>query len=519
MLSMSWITDAVTGQSPVISPDAPAVALAGGTPVTWGELRRLELGFASALVQTGVKKGDRVGILMRNSTDYFVCILALARAGAIAVRLNWRLTAPELKFMLVDSETSLLILDDEFVESIGSIRDEIPARRFVARNAQGLNLPDWVEPLDEFVSGDAVADFPACDLDDPLSLMYTSGTTGLPKGVIWTHGNTLWFGAIQIMKWKLDQTTRGITIGPLFHGGGWEAVLLPTLMSHGLAIASPSGSFDLRQYLGVASAQGATIMLMYNFFVQELMKIPGCKDLMPDSVRQIVMGGDCMPPAMHEKFYELFSDIELFQVYGLTEGGAITTCLDSKNSDRVGSVGKPLPLNEVRLVRADGTLASVGEIAEVQVRGPNVSPGFWRRPEENISTFVDGWCRTGDLGRVDADGFLTLCGREKDMIRSKGENIYPAEIEAVLASAPSVAEAVVVGVPDDDWVEVGCAILVAAPGAAIEIDAVRRHCGAHIAKFKIPRHFVIVPEIPRTPQGKPKKALLREQYRDIAVSA
>ena len=512
-VSMSWLTDSVVGQAPPMDPDSPAVAIAAEEPLTWRQLREKELQYAAALQRAGVGKGDRVGMLLKNSVDYIVFILAIARAGGIAVRLNWRLMPNELQFILTDSDTSLLLMDDDLAEKIEGIRSDIPVQRFVVRGEAAA--ASWAEPLADFAA-DATSDaFPELTMDDPASLMYTSGTTGLPKGAIWTHGNNLWFGAIQGLRWKFDSSTVAFTAGPLFHAGGWEALLLGALANHGTAVTYSSGSFDLLDYLADARKQNATDLLLYSFMAPDFIRRDDCAELAPKGLRRIVCGGDTLMPWVYEEFAKKLPDVELIQVYGLTEGGAITCCLDGKDADRAGSVGRTMPFTDVKILDGDGNPVAVGDVGEIYVRSPSVSPGYWRRPDANAETFVDGWCKTGDLASVDADGFITLGGRAKDMIRSGGENIYPAEIEAVITTASGVADAAVFAVPDSKWNEVGCAVLVAKDGETVDIDALRTYCVERLAKFKVPKYFVVEPELPRTPSGKVKKFELRARFKEI----
>ncbi|MEV6895589.1 class I adenylate-forming enzyme family protein [Kribbella sp. NPDC051137] len=515
-VSMLWVSDSIAGQAPPVPVDQPAVAIGAETPLTWAEFRDREIAYASALQRAGVRPGDRVGMLLKNSVDYMIAIFAIARVGAIAVRLNWRLMPNELKFILNDSGTTLLLLDHDLAGKVADIRADLPVRTYVVRGDATL---DWAQPFEDFVAGPLSMEFPELNLDDPACLMYTSGTTGLPKGAIWTHGNNLWFGAIQSLRWKFDSSTVAMTSGPLFHAGGWEALLLSAITSHGTAITYPSGSFDLLEYLAACRTQQVTDILIYSFMVPEFIRRPDCAELIPPTLRRIVCGGDTLMPWVYDEFAKKLPHIELVQVYGLTEGGAITCCLDGKDADRAGSVGRTMPFTDVRIVTGEGKDAPVGEVAELYVRSPAVSPGYWHRDEANAETFVDGWCRTGDLASVDSEGFITLGGRAKDMIRSGGENIYPAEIEAVITTAPGVADAAVVGVPDPRYNEVGCAVLVAMDGQQVDVDAVRAFCVARLAKYKVPKYLVVVDELPRTASGKIKKFELREKYRDLGEPA
>ena len=515
-MSLSWITDSIAGQVPYTASDHPAVAFDDETPLTWAELREAELRYARSLQRAGIARGDRVALLLRNSVDYLVFYLAVARVGAISVRLNFRLTAPELSFILSDSDVSLLVFDTEFTDRIVPMRDEIPVQTYVVRGDIGAR-PDWAVPLDIFLSEQSAGDFPQLGMDDPVGLIYTSGTTGRPKGAIYTHGSTLWCGSLQAMRWKFDRHTVAMTCGPLFHVGGLEAVLLPAMVTHGTAITFSSGGFRLDRALEVARRQSVTTILLYSFMVYDLLSTDGARELLPPSLTRIVTGADTVMPWAYAEFEKLFPGIELVQVYGLSEGGAISTCLDWEDArEHPGSVGRPLPLTEVKLVRSDGATAAPGDVGEICVRSPAVSVGYWRRPDATAETFADGWCRTGDLGKVDADGFLMLAGREKDMIRSSGENIYPAEVEAVITTAPHVAAAAVFAVPDAKYQEVGCGALIPRAGEEIDLELVRKHCAERLARYKVPKYFVVVDELPLTPSGKVKKFELRAQYAFLA---
>jgi fatty-acyl-CoA synthase len=514
-LSLGWITDSVGGEGATVAADRPALARDGEAPLTYGELREAELRYAAALQRAGIGRGDRVGILLRNSVDYLVLYLAIARLGAISVRLNFRLTGPEARFILEDSGSKLLIFEADFADRVAAIRDQLAIETYVAREEQG-EAPGWAVPFDGFFSAGGEFDAPSLGLEDPATLLYTSGTTGTPKGAIWTHGNALWFASIQAMKWKFDPDTVAMTPGPLFHAGGLEALLLPALTCHGTAITFRSGAFSLESLLEAARAQAATTVLLYSFMAYELLRMPEVEKLVPPSLTRIACGGDIVMPWVYDALEERLPGIEMVQLYGLTEGGAVSTTLDHDDArDHPDSVGRPMPLTEVKVVGDAAQALPPGEVGEVWVRSPAVSPGFWERPEADAETFVDGWCRTGDLGRIDADGFLSLAGRAKDMIRSGAENIYPAEIEAVITAAPEVADAAVVGVPDPKYHEVGCAVLVPIAGARVDLDGLRRFCSERLAKYKIPKYFVVAEELPRTPSGKVKKFELRDRYRNV----
>jgi fatty-acyl-CoA synthase len=311
-----------------------------------------------------------------------------------------------------------------------------------------------------------------------------------------------------------------MTSGPLFHAGGLEAVFLPALITHGTAITFTSGGLTLERLLEVARRQSVTTMLLYSFMVYDLLRMDGARELLPPTLTRVVCGGDTLMPWAYGEWEKVLPGVELVQVYGLSEGGAIVTCLDWEHArEHPGGVGRPMPLTEVKLLGPDGVPVAPDEVGEIYVRSSSGSVGYWQRPDATAQTFIDGWCKTGDLGKVDADGFLTLAGREKDMIRSGGENVYPAEVEAVITTAPHVADAAVFAVPDAKYQEVGCGVLIPIEGHEIDVELVRRHCAQRLARYKIPKYFVVADELPRTPSGKVKKFELRAQYAAIGNHA
>lgn len=521
-VSLNWVTDSIAGTLPITSPDRPAFVFEDEPPVTYRQVREAELRYASALELAGVERGDRVAVLMRNSMDYLLLTMAIARAGAMSVRLNWRLTGSELEFLLTDSGSKVLILDKEFVKEIDGIRHNVPVHTYVVRTEpdNGGEVPAWTTTLEEF-GNVAIADrLPELTLDDSATIMYTSGTTGLPKGAVLTHGNWYWVSALQSMMWDIGTDSVVQVGGPMFHAAAWEIMVIAAMMHHGRAVFSASGGFTTERFLELGRRNGTTVMFVYSHMLYELARRDDLESIVPSTLRRIVAGGDTVMPWVYEEFKKKLPHVRIDQTYGLTEGGMVNALL--RHEDAPGhesSVGRPNPLTEIKIVAEDGTLAGVDEVGEIYTRSPAVSVGYWRRPEANADTFVDGWCRTGDLGRVDIDGFLTLAGRAKDMVRSGGENIYPVEIEKVLTSLSEVGDAAVVGVPDPKFVEVGAAILVARAGRSIDLDVVRGYCAQRLAKFKIPKYFVVVDELPRNPSGKVLKTVLRSQYESLGESA
>lgn len=509
-MSLNFITDSIAAQMPAVDPRRPAVALGSEPALSWEELRAAELRYARALQKAGVRKGDRVGILLRNCTDYIALYLAIGRVGGIAVRLNWRLSGPELQFALADSQTSLLVLDVEFCPVIAPLRDEVPVSTYVVRGTAA----EWAIPLSLFADEESDASgFPRVGPEDPVSLMYSSGTTGRPKGALFSHGNALWTASIQVQRWRIDDRTIAQTSGPLFHAGGFEVLLLPALAAHGTAVVFPSGGFSLDGFLAAGRANGTTNMLLYPFMLFDLLRRDDLDDRVPTTLERIVTGGDVVMPWVYDELERRLPGVELVQSYSLTEGGAVSTSLEFDVArGRETSIGRPQAMTEVKVVRPDGSRTDVDEVGEICVRSGGVSIGYWNRPDADETTFVDGWCHSGDLGRVDADGFLTIAGRAKDMYRSGGENVYPAEVEMMLTRHEDVADAAVIGVPDERYVEVGAAVIVVAEGRTLDLDALRAWLVERLAKYKVPKHFHVVDELPRNAGGKIRKNVLREEY-------
>lgn len=521
--NLSWILDSPTAQLPVGVPSATALVMGPkGEKLTYEALRKRRNTYANALLAEGVSAGDRVGMFLVNSLDYFALYFAITRIGAIAVRLNFRMAAPELAYALTDSGCKLVFVDASLFDVVSAARGACEVDSYFALGDLQGPLPDWASRLDMTPFGGG--DDPNCaspTQGDGAMIMYTSGTTGHPKGALWTHGNSLWFAAMQTMKWNYTCATVAMTTGPLYHVGALEDLLLPALLSHGKAVFLQSREFSTDRLVHTIRTESVSDVLLYPFMLYELLRQPDTvSDTLP-SLRRVVCGGDSIMPWAIELMRQRLPQVELVQAYGLTEGGAMSTCLDDANCQQhPDSVGRPLPLTEVTVVTADGATVGAGEIGEIAVRSPSVCAGYWRRPEETREVFGSGWCRTGDLGSVTEDGYLIIRGRKKDMIRSGGENIYPAEVEAILTRHPAVRDAAVVGVADERYIEVPCAVVVPnEPDQCPTADSMRNYCRSELAHYKCPRYFIWVSELPRNPSGKVLKQVLRDRYRDVDMAA
>lgn len=496
--------------------DRPAITLED-EGWTYAELAAATGRTANALIALGIGRGDRVAILLKNSLEYWSTYLAIVGIGAIAVRLNWRLAPSELAYALADSTPRALFgHPDLLAANATAIVADDDLMVVVVDTPVTPAVPGTMTLADLLYSHDTA--FPAVEpisADDPCMIMYTSGTTGFPKGARWTHGNTLWFAAMQAAHWRFGADTVHFSTGPMFHVGGFEDWCLPTLLAGGHLLVLRSRAFSIDRVIELCHRHGVTEVGLFPAMIHELLARDG---LGPDAlgqVRCIYTGGSPILLSAVHRLRALFPDVELQQTYGLTEGGGIATVMDGASVEaHPSSVGRPLPFAEIRIARLDDERvdAARGEDGHLWVRSPAVCGNYYGKPEATAETFVDGWCRTGDVARLTDDFFLYITGRVKDMIISGGENIYPVEIENVIAEHPAVRDVAVIGMPDDKWGETPCAVVVVRAGAALLPADVIAHVASRLAGYKKPRHVRFIDELPRNAAGKVLKRVLREHY-------
>ncbi|RYG73049.1 long-chain fatty acid--CoA ligase [Lentibacillus lipolyticus] len=497
-----------------VDAEKTAVKVETGQSWTYQELHEKSNAYANKLYEMGVRKGDRVGILLYNCREYIGLYFAAAKIGAIAVRLNFRLSSHELEYALNDSETKVLCFHSDFEEKIEPIRGQLPVQDYICLPYNHQSTPAWSEEWQVLDSG-PIRDIHEQNikLTDPVMLMYTSGTTGRPKGAIWTHDTTLWFSSIQSMKWKFNGSEIGMTTGPLYHVGAFEDIALPILMMGGTVVITQSKGFDISRVLSVIETEQVTDCFMFPFMIYDMLHLSSLHQYQLRKLKTIYTGGDSLMPWALEQLNETYPHLGVVQVYGLTEGQPIAASLDPDDAFSKGhTVGKPMPLTEVKIIDDQGNPVSVGEVGEVAVKSPGVSAGYWRRLDATKETFVGGWCKTGDLGMFDEAGYLSIAGRKKDMIRSGGENIYAAEIEDILYRHHAVKEASIIGIPDPKFLEAVCAVIVPKENIQTTEEAIINHCKKYLASYKKPKKVIFVDELPRTPSGKIQKFMLRKQF-------
>ena len=451
-----------------------------------------------------VERGDRVAVLALNTTDTMEVQFACFRLGAIFLPLNNRLTVPELQFIVGDAAPRVMIHDGDLAETALTV-------------AKLCNVPSALAfgPGASYEAGIAAArpidKAEIVTLDDISTIMYTSGTTGLPKGAIITHGMTFWNCVNLGGPAYISPASVLLTVLPLFHTGGLNCYTNPVMHAGGTVLIMRA--FDPGEALKLISdpTQGINVFFGVPSIYQFMAQHPAFAR--SDFSRLVIggVGGAPMPVPLL-KVWE-GRGVALQQGYGMTETSPAVMVLDKEDAARrAGSSGKPVLHTEVRIVRPDGSDADVGELGELWVKGPNVTPGYWNRPDADQSSFTDGWLHTGDATRIDEDGFYYIVDRWKDMYISGGENVYPAEVESVLHQLPAVAEAAIIGIPSEQWGEVGMAIVAVKPGHTLTPAEIHAHCAANLAKFKCPRLVEFVEALPRNATGKIHKPTLRQQF-------
>jgi fatty-acyl-CoA synthase len=473
-----------------------------GRNFTYAELDRRTGQLTAALAKRGIAKGDRVALLAPNCAEYFELQFACGRLGAIMLPLNWRLTVPELDYILGDSSPKLLVHDRSFAAQA----------RALSNNLLEID-PESPESAYERALASAPPPPPPVELthDDIAMVMYTSGTTGHPKGAIITHGMVFWNAVNLGIPALISPQTIQLVVLPLFHTGGLNCYANPVLHAGGTILImrafDPGLALDYisDKSLGITHFFG--VPAPYQFMMQHP-KFQGA-----DLSRLVIAGVGGAPCALAILEGWSARGVPLVQGWGMTETSPAGTMLDAVDAIRkVGSAGKAMMHTAIRIVDDTGKDVSAGAIGELLIKGPNITPGYWNKPEATAASFTDGWLHTGDAARLDDEGFVYIVDRWKDMYISGGENVYPAEVENVLFQLPQIADAAIIGVPNDRWGEVGMAIIVRKPDQALEEDDVIRHCLGRLAKFKVPQAVTFVDVLPRNATGKVLKRELRTQF-------
>lgn len=503
-----------TSHQAQMRPDKIAIIdLDNGRELSYLQLDQRAIQLASWLQANGVGKGDRVAVLLPNCPEFFEIQFACVKSGSICLPLNWRLTVKELEYILNDSTPAILIYDASFGEAAASLTQSCGIEGKLE-----VDVENQASPYEQAIG--ETADFQAVSSthDDISMIMYTSGTTGHPKGALITHGMTF-INCVNLgIPAGIGTKTVQLVVLPLFHTGGLNCYANPILHAGGRVLLMRD--FDPGRALGILGNPefGVTHFFAVPAPYQFMMQHPDFEATDLSRLEAAGVGGAPCAEAILSAW--IGRGVPLIQGWGMTETSPGAVALDADDALRkIGSSGKALLHTEIKIVDDKGNEVKQGDVGELLIKGPNITPGYWNNPEASENSFVDGWLMTGDAARCDDEGFVYIVDRWKDMYISGGENVYPAEVENVLYQLPQIAEAAIIGIPSERWGETGKAILVLKAGETLDADAVIAHCLENLAKFKVPQSVEFTDILPRNATGKVLKRILRDRYVEEGVAA
>ena len=496
-------------------PDKEAVIF-GDTRLTYREFNGRINRLAHAFQDMGVGKGDKVAILMLNCNQYLECYFALGKIGAVAVPLNFRLHPDEIVNNVNNADAVAFAVGEEFIDTIKGVRKDLPlVKRYVSVSAAPVEWMFHYETLIRKYPDDEP--LVLVGEDDPAFIMYTAGTTGRPKGAVITHKN-------QVMMWLLAFVQvlseagmgnpwdfRACSPPPLFHlasFGYCEAHLLL-----GATVVLPTEVFNPSEIMEIIEREKIDSIMLIPAMVNFLLQLPDLEKYDVSSLKMLASGAAVLPTQTRKAMTERFPDLMVYDCFGQTETSALVCILRPSESERkVASVGRPLPLIQVRVVDDEDRDVPIGEVGEAVYQGPNIMKEYHKNPEGTAQAMRNGWFHSGDMVRQDEEGYIYIVDRKTDMIISGGENIYPAEVEEVLYRHPKILEAAVIGVYDEQWGEAVKAVVVPKPGETLTEEEVIDFCKQHLASYKKPKSVDFTDALPRNPTMKVLKTVLRERY-------
>ncbi len=512
---MNWF--AVLEHHASRAPDRPLCTY-GSEVVTYGGMLARATSLAAGLHGRGVGVGDVVGVLSYNRTEFLEAMFAANYLGAILMPINWRLAAPEVGYILEHSGAKVLIADDPLTTLADDAMAGLPHPPLLVGMEE---RPPLLVGMEERPAGEASDSVRLADLrvgaapertrvsgDQIHRLMYTSGTTGRPKGVMLSHANLAWKNLAHLVEFGVTSADIGLACGPLYHVGALDLTTTTLIAAGGSTVIHQA--FDAAAVVDELERSRVTIVWLAPVMVNAIMSLPGIDERDLSSVRLIIGGGEKMPIPLIERLRRTFPSAWFADAYGLTETVSGDTFLDRDSTiTKLGSVGRPCLYLELAIWDDGGAPQPPGVAGEIVLRGPKVFSGYWRDPEATERAFAGGWFHTGDVGVVDEDGYVYIVDRLKDMILSGGENIAGSEVERVLYEHPAVLEVAVIGRPDDRWGEVPVAFVALRPGTTATAEELIEHCRPELAKFKVPKDVFFVDALPRNPSGKVLKRELR----------
>lgn len=500
---MNWFS--VLAHHASRAPDKP-ITVFEGEVTTYGEMATRAAGLAAGLGQRGIGRGDVVALLSYNCPEFLEAIFAANYLGAIAMPINWRLAAPEVNYILLHSQARALVCDESLLELANEATKDLEAT-LIQACISSVSADGWTPLGDLRRAEHRVAQVPVA-ADDVHRLMYTSGTTGRPKGVMITHANLVWKNLAHTVEFGFTGADLGLACGPLYHVGALDLTTTSLIATGATTIIHRS--FDASNVVDELERSRVTTVWLAPAMVNAIMALPNVEQRDLSSVRLIINGGEKMPIPLIEKIQRTFPSAWFADAYGLTETVSGDTFLDRESiMTKLGSVGRPCLYLDLDIWDESGRSLPSGEAGEIVLRGPKVFKGYWRDPDATAAAFAGGWFHTGDIGVRDGEGYLYIVDRLKDMIVSGGENIAGSEVERVLYEHGSVLEAAVVGRPDDRWGEVPVAFVVLRHNATATADMLLEHCRGQLARYKVPKEIVFLDALPRNPSGKVLRRELR----------
>ena len=481
----------------------------GQKRLSYRDLNRRVNRLSHALLSMDLQSGDRVAILSYNRGEFLEVILATAKLGLILVPLNWRLTAPELAFILNDSGAQTLLFDAGLVELVEGVGDQTALKQVIAFGEKDVRPARAYEILIADQPDSEPEIDPAPDLDTPHIIMYTAGTTGKPKGALLSQSASFWNALNLNLAMDFTSCDRNLLVLPMFHIGGIGLFTLPMIYDGGTVVIQRT--FDPVKTLALLREEKITLFFGVPAIFLALIQHPEFKAEAFKSVRVVMSGGAPLPVSLVEQYHQ--AGIVLQQGFGMSEAAPSIATLDKNLAlEKAGSIGKAVFHLDARIVDDEMTELPAGEVGELVIRGPNLLQGYWKLPDATQKAFSGDWFHTGDLARMDADGCLYIVERKKDMFISGGENVYPAEVENVIFRMPQIAEAAVIGVKDPKWGEVGRAVVVLKEGQRVIADEIIDYLKGSLAKYKVPKSVVFIDQLPRNAAGKVLKNILREAH-------
>jgi len=519
-MSVHWDVGYIVQKRAEMSPDKPAIIFED-EPVTYKELNQGVNRAAHFMRKRGIRNGDRVSVVLLNCVEFLEVYFACAKLGAILVPLNHRLVGPELEYQLNDCGARMVVFHDALVDNIDRIRARLKTEAdkfiYMASGSPGGNgselpgCPAWAEDYHE-LTGDQPTSEPVPEspvpFDAPLAIVYTSGVTGNPKGAVLTHEQT-YFKNFQIAFYTEAQPGDVFVAQmPLFHSGGLFIVATPSLCA-GMTMVMRRG-FNPAEFAADIERYRGTIVLALTTMWRMILDTGKLDETDVSSVRCVLGGGERTPPSLFEELAK--RGLHMQQGFGQTENSAMMMLPKEDIQRKMGSIGKPGFFTDIWIKGSNGKRAAPGEIGEIVAKGPTVMNGYWNLPEATAKALVDGVLHTGDLGYMDEEGYFYIVDRAKDMYRSGGENVYPAEVEKILAGHPKISNIAIIGVPDEKWGETGMAFIVPAQGETVVEEEVFEFLDGKVAKFKYPKHIKFMDDLPLTPTMKVKKAVLKERF-------